>query len=129
MRLIDHLSKELAEGNLAVFAGAGFSRAAGFVDWKTLLKPIADDLDLDVEREWDLVTLAQYHANTNATNRSKLNQMLVTEFSAGVEPTENHTILARLPIQTFWTTNYDKLIESSLERNERFPMLSTPKNS
>ncbi|MDH1341353.1 SIR2 family protein [Ectopseudomonas oleovorans] len=119
LRLIDSLSKELAEGNLAIFAGAGFSRAAGFVDWKSLLKPIADDLDLDVEKEWDLVTLAQYHANANATNRSKLNQMLVTEFSAGVAPTENHTILARLPIQTYWTTNYDKLIETSLERNEK----------
>jgi NAD-dependent SIR2 family protein deacetylase len=121
LRLIANLSKELAEGNLAIFAGAGMSRAAGFVDWKSLLKPIADDLDLDVEKEWDLVTLAQYHANANATNRSKLNQMLVTEFSSGVTPTENHEILARLPIQTYWTTNYDKLIESSLERNGKVP--------
>jgi len=121
LRLIDSLSKELAEGNLAVFAGAGLSRSAGFVDWKSLLKPIADDLDLDVEREWDLVTLAQYHANANATNRSKLNQILVTEFSLGVAPTENHEILTRLPIQTYWTTNYDKLIENALERNGKVP--------
>ncbi|MBA1250300.1 MULTISPECIES: SIR2 family protein [Pseudomonas] len=122
LRLINTLSKELAEGNLAIFAGAGLSRAAGFVDWKSLLKPIADDLDLDVEKEWDLVTLAQYHANANGANRSKLNQMLVTEFSSsGVAPTENHEILARLPIQTYWTTNYDKLIEKSLERNGKVP--------
>jgi NAD-dependent SIR2 family protein deacetylase len=121
LRLVDNLSKELVEGNLAIFAGAGMSRAAGFVEWKSLLEPIADDLDLDVEKEWDLVTLAQYHANANATNRSKLNQMLVTEFSAGVAPTENHEILARLPIQTYWTTNYDKLIESSLQRNGKVP--------
>lgn len=120
-RLIDDLSKELAEGNLAIFAGAGLSRAAGFVDWKALLKPIADDLDLDIEKEWDLVTLAQYHANANGANRSKLNQMLVTEFSSGTTPTENHEILSRLPIQTFWTTNYDKLIESALERNSKVP--------
>lgn len=119
LRLIDDLSKELAEGNLAIFAGAGFSRPAGFVDWKTLLKPIADDLDLDVEKEWDLVTLAQYHANVNSTNRAKLNQLLVTEFSAKVAPTENHVILARLPIQTYWTTNYDRLIETALENNEK----------
>lgn len=121
VRLVDNLSKELAEGNLAIFAGAGLSRTAGFVNWKELLKPIADDLDLDVEKEWDLVTLAQYHANANATNRSKLNQMLVTEFSSDVAPTENHEILARLPIQTYWTTNYDKLIENSLERNGKVP--------
>ncbi|MNZ37967.1 hypothetical protein D3C78_554280 [compost metagenome] len=114
-RLVDNLSKELTEGNLAIFAGAGLSRAAGFVDWKSLLKPIAEELELDVEKEWDLVTLAQYHANANATNRSKLNQLLVTEFSANVEPTENHDILARLPIQTYWTTNYDRLIENALQ--------------
>lgn len=120
-RLVDNLSKELAEGNLAIFAGAGLSRTAGFVDWKKLLKPIAEDLDLDVEKEWDLVTLAQYHANANATNRSKLNQMLVSEFSSDVAPTENHEILVRLPIQTYWTTNYDKLIEKSLERNGKVP--------
>lgn len=54
LRLVDTLSKELEEGNLAIFAGAGFSRAAGYVDWKSLLKPIADELDLDVDKEWDL---------------------------------------------------------------------------
>lgn len=117
MRLVEVLSKELEEGNLGIFAGAGFSRDAGFVDWKTLLKPIADDLDLDVEKEWDLVTLAQYHTNVNQANRAKLNQLLVTEFSSNVAPTENHQILARLPIETYWTTNYDKLIETAIEGN------------
>lgn len=119
LRLVDTLSKELEEGNLAIFAGAGFSRAAGYVDWKSLLKPIADELDLDVDKEWDLVTLAQYHTNVNATNRAKLNQLLVTEFSMTAEPTENHAILARLPIPTYWTTNYDRLIETALEKNEK----------
>lgn len=116
LRLIDELSHELEEGNLAMFIGAGFSRAAGYVDWKALLKPIADELELDVEKEWDLVTLAQYHANVNQANRGKLNQMLVTEFSNRLQPTEGHRILARLPIQTYWTTNYDTLIEASLEQ-------------
>jgi Sir2- and TIR-associating SLOG family/SIR2-like domain len=114
-RLVNALSKELEEGNLAIFAGAGFSRDAGFVDWKALLKPIADDLDLDVEKEWDLVALAQYHTNVNQANRAKLNQLLVTEFSTKVKPTGNHKILSRLPIDTYWTTNYDNLIESSIE--------------
>lgn len=120
-RLAGLLSKELEEGNLAIFAGAGFSRGAGFVDWKTLLKPIADDLDLDVEKEWDLVTLAQYHSNINHANRAKLNQLLVTEFSVNVSPTENHRILARLPIGTYWTTNYDNLIETALSDNSKIP--------
>lgn len=119
IRLVNALSKELEEGNLAIFAGAGFSREAGFVDWKTLLKPIADDLDLNIEKEWDLVTLAQYHTNINQSNRAKLNQLLVTEFSSKVHPTENHRILSRLPIATYWTTNYDNLIETSIDNNSK----------
>lgn len=37
------------------------------------------------------------------------------EIATAKQPTENHKILARLPIRTYWTTNYDKLIEKSLE--------------
>jgi hypothetical protein len=120
-RLVEALSTELNEGNLAIFAGAGFSRSAGFVDWKNLLRPIAEDLDLDVEKEGDLVALAQYHSNANQANRAKLNQLLVTEFCRNLAPTENHKILSRLPISTFWTTNYDKLIETALVSSGKIP--------
>lgn len=121
IKLVEALSTELEEGNLAIFAGAGLSRSAGYVDWKALLRPIADDLDLDIDKEWDLVGLAQYHTNINNSNRAKLNQLLVTEFSTELIPTENHRILSRLPISTYWTTNYDKLIESALELNGKIP--------
>ncbi|MDR5617839.1 SIR2 family protein [Arsenophonus sp.] len=119
--LVELLSKEIAEGNLAIFAGAGFSQEAGFVDWKNLLKPFADELDLDIDKEWDLVTLAQYYTNANKANRSRLNQTLVTNFSQNITPTDNHRILARLPIRTYWTTNYDNLIESAIQNNGKIP--------
>ncbi|WP_316204493.1 SIR2 family protein [Bradyrhizobium sp. SZCCHNS3051] len=111
--------KELKENNAAVFVGAGLSRAAGYVDWPGLMSPIASDLGLDATKETDLVALAQYHLNTNATNRHQLNQLLIDEFSDLKGPTENHTLLARLPIQTYWTTNYDRLIEAALEAGGR----------
>nr|WP_252384180.1 SIR2 family protein [Escherichia coli] len=41
------------------------------------------------------------------------------EFSEQAEPSEAHKILARLPIRTYWTTNYDTLIEDSLKENYR----------
>jgi hypothetical protein len=110
------IGKELEEENVAIFAGSGLSAPAGFVSWSELLRPIADDLGLDVNKEHDLVTLAQYHLNVNGLNRSQLNKRLIEEFSRAAEVTENHKILARLPIKTYWTTNYDKLIEQSLER-------------
>jgi hypothetical protein len=120
-RLINELAKELEENNLAIFAGAGLSAPAGFVNWSQLLKPIAEELDLDVEKETDLVALAQYHCNTNQANRGKLNQLLIDEFTKNANPTQNHKILARLPISTYWTTNYDKLIENSLTSAGKIP--------
>ena len=106
---------ELREDNAAVFIGAGLSKSAGYVDWRGLLKPIAAPLGLDADVETDLVGLAQFHLNANSGNRHQLNQLLVEQFSDLPAPTENHQILARLPIRTYWTTNYDRLIEKALE--------------
>jgi hypothetical protein len=111
------VGKELSEENVAVFAGAGMSAGAGYVDWAELLRPIADELGLDVSKESDLVALAQFHCNDNANNRSQLNQRLIEEFSREALETENHKILCRLPIRTYWTTNYDKIIELALDRS------------
>jgi hypothetical protein len=116
---VDKYLKELKENNAAAFVGAGLSRASGYVDWLGLMTPIANGLGLDAARETDLVAVAQYHLNTNATNRHQLNQLLIDEFSDLKEPTENHALLARLPIQTYWTTNYDRLIEDALEAGGR----------
>jgi hypothetical protein len=108
---------ELREDNAAVFAGAGLSKAAGYVDWRGLLKPIAEPLGLDADKENDLVGLAQFHLNANAGNRNQLNQLLVEQFADLPAPTENHRILARLPIRSYWTTNYDRLIEQALKES------------
>lgn len=114
-RLVKELLDAIENRNLAVFAGAGLSIPAGYVNWKQLLQPIADELDLDINREENnLVQLAQYHCNVNQSNRGKINQLLVNEFSQMASLTENHRILARLPVETFWTTNYDRMIESAL---------------
>lgn len=112
---IDKFVEELKEENAAIFAGAGLSVAAGYVDWKGLLAPIAAQLQLDIDKEYDLVSLAQYHCNERSGNRHGLNQQLINKFCAGHAVTENHRILARLPIRTFWTTNYDRLLEKALE--------------
>ncbi len=112
--------KNLREENLAIFAGAGMSAKAGFVSWSELLKPIAEELDLEIENETDYVALAQYHEN-EFNSRSKINQVLINEFSSKAIITENHKILSRLPISTYWTTNYDKLIETSLENEGKIP--------
>ena len=55
--LVKKLVKELSANNLAIFAGAGLSVGAGYIDWKGLLKELAEEIDLDVDREeHDLVS-------------------------------------------------------------------------
>jgi len=96
------------------------SKGSGYVDWPTLLKDIAYELGLDVDKEHDLISLAQYHVN-HVGNRAGIKRAILEEFSHQAEQSETHRILARLPIQTYWTTNYDTLIEDSLKSALKVP--------
>jgi len=111
---IDDYFRDVESGDAAIFAGAGLSVPAGFVDWRELLRPLAGELDLDIARETDLVSVAQFHVNANGMNRARLHRAVVDAFSSDAPPTENHRLLAQLPITTLWTTNYDRLIETAL---------------
>ncbi len=108
----------LQSNSLSIFAGAGLSKSAGYVDWKGLLKGIATDLGLNIDNETDLISIAQYNVN-KIGGRSMLNQQIINEFNEDIDSTENHKILARLPIHTYWTTNYDNLLEKSLKEAKR----------
>jgi len=120
-RFVERFSKEVEERNAAIFAGAGLSVSAGFVNWAELLREIAEDLHLSVEKEHDLVSLAQYHLNERGSNRDGLNRAIIEHFLRETEITVNHKILSRLPITSFWTTNYDCLIENSLKEAGKTP--------
>jgi hypothetical protein len=121
--------RAIEESTAAVFAGAGLSKPAGFVNWKELLREIATEIGLDIDKETDLIAVAQYHVNENGGNRGKINQVLIEEFTKDTLITENHKILAKLSIRTFWTTNYDKLIEEALRsEHKRYDSKITPQN-
>lgn len=104
--------KELRNNNLAIFAGAGLSRGSGFVDWRGLLRDIAEELQLDINKEVDLVSLAQYHFNEHG--RQSINEAIIEEFQRTATKNVNMDILSQLPIDTYWTTNYDSIIEDTL---------------
>ena len=118
--LIKNYTKAIQEGNAAIFAGAGLSRPSGYVDWKNLLRPLAQEIDLDVDKENDLVSVAQYYRNRRST-RGSINQTIVDAFSKDVVTNENVKIVTRLPVSTYWTTNYDHLLEEGLRDSNRKP--------
>ena len=50
-KFLQEYIKAIRDGNAALFAGAGLSRPSGFVDWKELLRPLAEDIGLNIEDE------------------------------------------------------------------------------
>lgn len=114
-KFIEKYVKALESNTAAIFAGAGLSCGAGYVNWKTLLKEAAEDLELNIDKEeHDLVGLAQHYINKKRS-RGYLNEVIMDQFSKRAELTENHKLLAKLPIDTYWTTNYDCMIEKALD--------------
>ncbi|QGX45250.1 SIR2 family protein [Streptococcus equinus] len=112
--------KAIRDGNAALFAGAGLSRPSGFVDWKELLRPLAEGINLNIEDEHDLTLVAQYIQNESG-NRSVISKLIMDTFNREVVLNDNVRILTRLPIETYWTTNYDRLIEDGLREANRNP--------
>ena len=116
---IKSFARELQSDSAAIFLGAGMSKAVGYVDWRELLEDIAVELGLDIRLEHDLIAVAQYHVNHRGGNSDGLARKILEEFSEQAEPSEVHEIIARLPIRTYWTTNYDTLIEDALRKAYR----------
>lgn len=114
-RFATAFAKDIINENAAIFAGAGLSAPSGIVNWKELLREIAIELNLSVDKETDLIAIAQYYEN-NKGGRGKINDTLIEAFTKDAEINDNQRILASLPIATYWTTNYDDLIEKSLDK-------------
>ena len=119
--------RELINENLAIFAGAGLSMGSGYVSWKELLRDIATDINLEIDKEHDLLSVAQYHVNKRSRNR--INEKILNEFSEQAIENPMMNVICRLPIDTIWTTNYDKLIEESMMKiNKIVDVKITKKN-
>ncbi|MGO4815724.1 hypothetical protein AB4156_40140 [Cupriavidus sp. 2MCAB6] len=79
---IKEFVSDLANKNVAIFAGAGMSKSVGYVDWPSLLSDIAAELGLSVDKEHDLISLAQYHVSHRG-NRSGITKNTGGVFSSG----------------------------------------------
>lgn len=127
-RFVDVYVQALRDENAAIFAGAGLSIPAGLVDWSVLMRDIAGDIGLSIDKEHDLLSVAQFHVNERG-GRHRINQALINEFAERSKITTNHGILASLPIRTYWTTNYDTLLEESLRQaRKRVDVKATEKS-
>lgn len=97
----------LTGGNAVLFIGAGLSIGAGLPGWDELVLPLAERIGYSGD---DLLKAAQYYENRKGRHAliSHLRDRLDT---TGITPTENHRLLAGLPIDIVFTTNFDDLLE------------------
>lgn len=109
---LNHIVSEIKLNNLSIFAGAGLSVASGYVDWKKLVTRFCDILDIDVGD--DLTNIAQYYEEKY--NRQSMCESIIREFNSFNNKDDNYNLnlIASLPVDSYWTTNYDSLIEDKL---------------
>lgn len=103
----------LKNGCASVFLGSGFSRKSGYTGWADLLKKYAKNIGLKIDKEkGDLISLAQYYVNSKQ-DATELKNYICEVFaqSPSKQFNENHLLLSSLPLQSYWTTNYDTLLE------------------
>ncbi len=125
---INDYSKSIINGSASLFIGSGLSRKANYVGWKDILKDCALEIGLDVDKEKDLITLAQYYVREK--QKTKITET-IKEFFADDKGSvqEVHRIIASLPINNIWTTNYDSLIERAFEEAGICTTILTDDNS
>ena len=123
--LPNELVDALAGGECVLFVGAGLSKAAGMKDFSGLIKVMAEQLGItgDLPKDVDyFLDLAQWYREAFP---QEVHQLIQREFGKEVtwaKPTMDHYWLMSLPVHYVVTTNYDALLERSLEAQHRFPI-------
>ncbi len=116
-KFIQDYSKSLKNHCASVFLGSGLSRQSGYVGWSDLLKKFVKQIGLKINKEQDLISLAQYYVN-NKKDVFELKRYVCKVFDKNKKFNDNHFLLASLPLDSYWTTNYDLLLEQVLEYRE-----------
>lgn len=120
--------KSINNNNAAIFAGAGLSIPSGTMSWTDLLKDVAEELDLSNDTSTDMATLAQYYENYKES-RADVAQLIIESFGPYIKPNINQELIAQLPIDTIWTTNYDDLLEKTyIQAHKRSMVKRSPKD-
>ena len=117
-QFLQDYSKYILNGKASVFIGSGLSCGAGYKNWEEFIKEFATDVGLDISKEHNFPQIAQYFDNKKG--RTYINQRLMELFDDKVaNPNKVFTALSRIPFASIWTTNYDTLIERSLDNSQK----------
>lgn len=104
------------QGKLVVFVGAGVSANSGVPTWKNLTDAFKQELPDDIQKETDVLKVAQIYKNTRDKKDyyTKIRKVL-RDGNVAYNPIHN-AILQLNPAHII-TTNYDNLIEQAIQAN------------
>lgn len=108
--LVERYGEAVEARRATVLVGAGLSIAAGYASWDGLLEPHRVQLGIP-DDVVDLPLIAQYVENKEGGRERLVEAVCKAIGSVTPSPTENHRLLAQLPLDEIWTTNYDPLVE------------------
>ena len=75
---IKEYSEKLKCEKASLFIGSGISRKSGYANWKDILRECAEEINLDVDKESDLITLAEFYVK--GKQRTKIDQTIASYF-------------------------------------------------
>ena len=116
-RLAERLGAQAAAGELAVFAGAGVSAAAGLPTWGALVDELAESAACEPALREGLALLPPQDSAAllaRELGQERLAAYVQERFGARSYALV-HAVLAALPVQELVTTNYDPLLELAAE--------------
>lgn len=111
--LIEAMNNE----KLIIFVGAGISQNSGMPSWNELIDPLRKELGFD-DSEKDYLKIAQYYfVNYPDKYKSKINEIFgdLDTF----QPNSLHELIQILEPEHVITTNYDNLLETQLNSQEK----------
>ncbi len=119
--LIDALRK----GECVIFVGAGLSQGAGLPDWASFIRHLSAELGAPQTGALDyFLDVAQWYVEQKG--EARLAEQIRAFYGPGMaRPSLPHYLLMSLPVRVVVTTNYDDLLEQSLDALRRYPTTIT----
>lgn len=118
---VAELINALRKSECVVFVGAGLSQEAGLPGWERFIHHLAEDLGAPPTSGLEhFLDVAQWYVERKGEER--LADRIRGFYGPGAaRPTLPHYLLMSLPVRVVITTNYDDLLEQSLEGLRRYP--------
>jgi len=116
IKCIEKIKNASEQNKLIIFVGAGVSVNSGLPTWNDLIKKMADELKInfDSKNTDEYLKIPQYYYNEYGKQR--YSQVINDTFHCSAEPNEIHRLIFDLNPQHIITTNYDNLVEKTIEQ-------------